>query len=236
MLLAGPHRADLVRGKVSVVGGIVVRMFERCPGAVLVADLVSVQEAAPVVDAHAAAVDLLEQAVGWERVAAWVEFNRLDTLRRFAVARTEADRALGPDDVPQTPSALAALRRLQACVEEEAGRFAAEEIALALNVSPASAHKQLALARDLCGVHRDLGEALQAGEVSGFVASMVATTTRRLPEQARRVIDEAVTADAVELPALVDAVAARRRDRGGGRRGAGEPSHRGEQFFAAQLV
>ncbi len=40
---------------------------------------------------------------------------------------------------------------------------------------------------------------------------MVAATTRRLPEQARRVIDEAVTADAVEQPAGKAIAAARAR-------------------------
>jgi hypothetical protein len=93
------------------------------------------------------------------------------------------------------------LRRLKHSLATEAGKFAAEEIALALNISPTAARKQLALARDLHLVHRDLREALALGQVSGFVASMIAQATRKLPDEARRVIDEAVTCDAVEQPA-----------------------------------
>ena len=186
-------------------------MFDRTPDAQLVADLVRAQETAPEMDAGAAATDLIEQLAAWERVAAWVESQRLDTMRRFAAARTEADRELTAADVPQTPSAQAALRRLRASLAEQAGRYAAEEIALALNLSPTSAHKQLALANDLHAVHRDLREALELGQVSGFVASMIAATTRRLPDAARRHLDEAVTADAAEQPAGKAIAAARAR-------------------------
>jgi hypothetical protein len=134
-----------------------------------------------------------------------VESHRLETIRRFAAARTEADSALahGIEESWSKRSAggQASLRRLKGSLESEAGRFAAEEIALALNISPTSAHKQLSLARDLHLVHRDLREALERGEITGFVASMIAQTTRKLPDDARRVIDEAVTHDAVEQPA-----------------------------------
>jgi len=209
------HDPDSARQKLSVGGGIVVHMFDRCPDAQLVTDLVAVQEAAPVLDPDAAAVDLLEQAVAWDRVAAWVEANRLDTLRRFEAARIDADTALGEEDeavmAERSPAQRGALLRMRANLAAEAGKFAAEEIALALNVSPTSAHKQLTLARDLHAVHLDLGEALELGQVSGFVASMVAAATRRLPDEARRVIDEAVTADAVEQPAGKAIAAARAR-------------------------
>lgn len=166
-------------------------------------------------DADTAAVDLIEQAMAWERVAAWVEYQRLDTLRRFEVARTDSDVALATDFqralATKTPSERAALLRMRADLDSEAGRFAAEEVALALNISSTSARKQLALASDLHEVHRDLGEALDLGQVSGFVASMVAAATRRLPDGARRVIDEAVTADAVQQPAGKAIAAARAR-------------------------
>jgi Domain of unknown function (DUF222) len=190
-------------------------MFDRVPGAELVVDLVAAQSAPAASTADAAAVDLIEQAMAWERVAAWVESQRLDTLRRFETARIAADSALGEDvqeSWSQRPaSERAALRRLQRTLESEAGRFAAEEVALALNISPTAAHRQLLLARDLQEVHRDLGEALELGQVSGFVASMIAQTTRKLPTEARRVLDEAVTADAVEQPAGRAIAAARAR-------------------------
>ena len=166
-------------------------------------------------DADAAAADLIEQAVAWQRVAGWVEWQRLDTLRRFEAARTDSDVALATDFqaalAMKSPSERAALLRLRADLDAEAGKFVAEEVGLALNISPTSAHKQLALARDLHEVHRDLGEALELGQVSGFVASMVAAATRRLPDEARRVLDEAVTADAVEQPAGKAIAAARAR-------------------------
>ncbi len=166
-------------------------------------------------DADAAAVDLIEQLVAWDRVAAWVESQRLDTMRRFQAARTDADTKMCADMqaalATKTPSQRAAVLRMRANLAAEAGKFAAEEVALALNISPTAAHKQLTLANDLHTVHRDLGEALQLGQVSGFVASMVATATRRLPEQARRLLDEAVTADAVEQPAGKAIAAARAR-------------------------
>ena len=115
-------------------------MFDRCPDAQLVTDLVAVQEAAPVLDADAAAVDLLEQAVAWDRVAAWVESQRLDTLRRFEAARIDADTALGEQAqavlAEKSPSQRAALLRMRANLAAEAGKFAAEEVALALNISP----------------------------------------------------------------------------------------------------
>ncbi|MBA2444550.1 MAG: hypothetical protein H0V49_04375, partial [Nocardioidaceae bacterium] len=84
---------------------------------------------------------------------------------------------------------------------------------MALNMSPSSVGKQLLLARDLQTVHSDLGEALQLGQVSPFVASMVASATRKLPDTARRVLDEAVTTDAVELPTGRAIEAARNRVR-----------------------
>ncbi len=179
----------------------------------MVTDLVAAQSTPHVADADSAATDLIEQLMAWDRVAAWVESHRLETMRRFAAARVDADTDLAgvelPADAP--PSARASLARLQANLGEEAGRFAGEEIALALNISPTSAHRQLRLAEDLHGVHRDLGEALELGQVSGFVASMVATATRKLPEHARRLLDEAVTTDAVELPAGKAIDAARTR-------------------------
>jgi hypothetical protein len=160
-------------------------------------------------------VELIEQAMGWERVAAWVESQRLDTLRRFEAARVQADTELGEDveesSVPRSVSQRAALRRLKGTLEAEAGRFAAEEIALALNISVTRAHQQLNLARDLHMVHPHLHAALQAGQVSGFVVSMVAQATRALPSDARRVIDGAVTCDAVEQPAGRAITAARAR-------------------------
>lgn len=188
-------------------------MFDRCPDEQLVTDLVAAQSTPHVADADSAATDLIEQLMAWDRVAAWVESHRLETMRRFAAARVDADTDLSgvelPADAP--PSARASLARLRANLGEEAGRFAGEEIALALNISPTSAHRQLRLAEDLHGVHRDLGEALELGQVSGFVASMVATATRKLPAHARALLDEAVTTDAVELPAgkAIDAARAR---------------------------
>ncbi len=165
-------------------------------------------------DADAAAVDLLEQAMAWDRVSSWVEAQRLDTMRRFQAARTDADTEMCADMkaalATKTPSQRAAVLRMRANLDAEAGKFAAEEVALALNISTA-AHKQLTLAQDLHAVHRDLGEALELGQVSGFVASMVAAATRRLPDEARRLLDEAVTADAVEQPAGKAIAAARAR-------------------------
>ena len=124
--------------------------------------------------------------MAWQRVASWVEWHRLDTMRRFERARVEADRDLAETEQAWrqglTASQRAALTRLESEVEDTAGRFAAEEIALALNLSVASVDKQLRLADDLHDVHRDLGEALEAGQVSGFVAAMVAQATRRLPD------------------------------------------------------
>ncbi len=110
-----------------------------------------------------------------------------------------------------TASQRAALRRLEADLEDSAGRFAAEEIALALNMSVTSVDKQLRLAQDLHSVHRDLGEALELGQVSGFVAAMVAQATRKLPDETRRLLDPAVTSDAIEQPAgrAIDAARAR---------------------------
>lgn len=203
--------------------------------------------------------------MAWQRVSSWVEFQRLDVMRRFELAQIAADRDLvaGTSAAPGAPShggasgqpappvtntygccdstpireaaarldaaldgvgadegAIAmpvsqavALARLEADLDEAAGRFAADEIALALNMSPSSVGKQLLLARDLHTVHSDLGEALQLGQVSPFVASMVASATRKLPDTARRVLDEAVTTDAVELPTGRAIDAARNRVR-----------------------
>ena len=160
-------------------------MFDRVPDAQLVADLVAAQAAAAQLDAGRAAAELIEQLQAWDRVASWVHSRRLDTMRRFEAARVAADTDLAATDDPESLSASqrAARRRLRAGVVEEAGKFAAEEIALVLGISPTSAHKQLALAHDLHEVHRDLGEALELGQVSEFVASMVSEATRRLPEQ-----------------------------------------------------
>jgi hypothetical protein len=190
-------------------------MFDRRPDSQLVADLVAAQAWPEAESAEAAAVELIDQAMAWERVAAWVESQRLDTLRRFEEARVAADSALasGVEEswAGRPPAERAALRRMKRGLESEAGRFAAEELALALNISIARAQQQLTLARDLHGVHRDLREALELGQVSGFVASMVAQATRKLPDTARIAIDEAVTCDAVEQPAGRAITAARAR-------------------------
>jgi hypothetical protein len=190
-------------------------MFDRCPDPQLVTDLVAAQAWPEAESAEAAAVELIDQAMAWERVAAWVESQRLDTLRRFEEARVGADSALASGVekswAGRPPAERAALRRLKRGLETEAGRFAAEEIALALNISVTRAQQQLTLARDLQHVHRDLREALELGQVSGFVASMVAQATRKLPDAARVAIDEAVTSDAVEQPAGRAIAAARAR-------------------------
>jgi hypothetical protein len=142
--------------------------------------------------------------MAWERVAAWVESQRLDTLRRFEDARVDADSALasGVEEswAGRPPAERAALRRLKRGLETEAGRFAAEEVALALNISVTRAQQQLTLARDLQHVHRELREALALDQVSGFVASMVAQATRRLPDAARVAIDDAVTSEPSNSP------------------------------------
>jgi hypothetical protein len=111
-------------------------MFDRCPDPQLVADLVPAQARPEAESADAAAVELIDQAMAWERVAAWVESQRLDTLRRFEEGGVDADSALarGVEEswAARTPAERAALRRLKRGLETEAGRFAAEEIALAL--------------------------------------------------------------------------------------------------------
>jgi len=168
-------------------------MFDRVPDAQLVADLVAAQAAAAQLDAGRAAAELIEQLQAWDRVASWVHSQRLDTMRRFEAARVAADTELADTDLigggqagggqagggqagggsgSLSVSQRAAVRRLRAGLAEEAGRFAGEEIALALHISPTAAHQQLALAHDLHEVHRDLGEALELGQVSEFVASM----------------------------------------------------------------
>ncbi len=181
-------------------------MFDRYPDAHLVGDLVSCRDGSPHDSAASAACALIEEVMGWQAVASWVEWNRLDTMRRFAEARRAADidlvgsDATVPDLSHLTPGQRAAIGRLEADLDDQAGRFAAEELALGLNMSVTSVEKQLTLARDLGEVHRDLGEALEHGQVSGFVAAMVAQATRKLPDEARRALDAAVTVDATEQP------------------------------------
>lgn len=209
------HKGSSTSRELSEAADTLVCMFDRCPDAQLVTDLVAVQKTAPLLDPDAAAADLLEQAMAWERIGSWVESQRLATLRRFEAARTDADVEMCADMraalAEKTSSQRAALLRMRADLDAEAGKFAAEEVALALNISPTSAHKQLVLARDLHTVHRDLGEALELGQVSPFVASMVAAATRKLPDSARRLLDAPVTADATELPAGKAIAAARNR-------------------------
>jgi hypothetical protein len=69
-------------------------MFDRIPDATVVADLVRAQHAPEVGDPDVAAAELIEHLMGWQRVAAWVESQRLDTMRRFAAARTAADETV----------------------------------------------------------------------------------------------------------------------------------------------
>jgi hypothetical protein len=78
----------------SVSSFIIVYMFDRCPGVSLVADLVASRADPPVARSEDAARSLIEQLMAWQRVSAWVEWHRLDTMRRFERARTEADRDL----------------------------------------------------------------------------------------------------------------------------------------------
>lgn len=214
-------------------------MFDRSPDSDLVTDLVAISATAPVADAAAAAADLIEQLMAWQRVACWVEANRLDTMRRFAAARIASDEVeytvlaaeatekltasiaaglAGPDghidevDIAHAVAKAAAAGRLEVPRwRARAGKFVAEEVALALNISPTTAGKQLTLAHDLHEVHPELGYALQTGQLSPAVASLVASATRSLPDDARRLLDDAVTADAVELPAGKAIDAARTR-------------------------
>lgn len=196
-------------------------MFDRYPDAQLVVDLVAVQAGPQPSTAAAAASTLVEEAVAWQRVAAWVEAQRLDTMRRFELARIRADRDLVTEwwaangsaepALPTEPGHRAAVLRLEADCDEQSGRFATEELALALNMSPPATARQLSLARDLHDVHAQLGEALSLGQVSGFVAAMVAQATRQLPDGTRRLLDAPVTDDATELTAgrAIDAARSR---------------------------
>src|SRR4029077_15071297 len=105
-----------------------------------------------------------------------------------AEARTAADRTLQctPD---ASASEEAAVARLQASQAERAGRFATEEVALALNISPTSAAKQLTLAQDLHDAPPEWGEVVELGRGSGFVELMVPRPPRRLSDRARRSLD-----------------------------------------------
>ncbi|MBA2444549.1 MAG: hypothetical protein H0V49_04370 [Nocardioidaceae bacterium] len=69
-------------------------MFDRLPDERLVADLVAVQSSAPTSSAAQAARGLIEELVAWQRVSSWVEFQRLDVMRRFELAGIAADRDL----------------------------------------------------------------------------------------------------------------------------------------------
>jgi hypothetical protein len=131
---ASNRQRNRVGPKLSEACHIFDHMFDRCPDPQLVADLIAAQAWPEADSAAAAAVELIDQAMAWERVAAWVESQRLDTLRRFEEARVAADSALASGVeaswAGRPPAERAALRRLKRGLETEAGRFAAEEIAL----------------------------------------------------------------------------------------------------------
>jgi hypothetical protein len=161
-------------------------MFEERPSAELVGEL---SEAA----AHGCSLAERVHRIGaWERVLHWARAMQALEVAALASGRIELDEAAG------APPA-------------EAGKYVAEEVALARRVSPAAAAPEVAFALDLVDDYPATLAGMLAGRISASAARSIVKACSVLDPTGRRAVDEAIAVEAAELtPGQVRQAVARR--------------------------
>lgn len=134
----------------------------------------------------------VDRIAAWERVIAHAHARQALVIADFASQRACEDRAAG-------------------VTSAEAGKYAAEEVALARRVSPAAAGHQIEFARGLVEHHPATLEALLRGAISMPAARTVVAECELLDAVARRAVDADIALEAPELTAGQVRVAVRRR-------------------------
>jgi hypothetical protein len=133
---------------------------------------------------------LLEVAAAGKRLAAWAESLMLDAVAGFCDRR-------GPDTIPlgrAAPDRTGGVRsvRYGADGTPEVEEFAAEEVAVALTISPGSARNLIGHALDLRHRFPRVRAALASGTVDGFRARIVTTVTTALDHATAARVEEKI--------------------------------------------
>lgn len=134
----------------------------------------------------------IERIAAWERVIAHAHAQQARVIAGFVSQRAAEDRAAG-------------------VCSSDAGKYAAEEVALARRVSPTSAGHQIEFAQGLVAHHPATLAAMLDGAISMPAARTVVTECEVLDPVARRVVDAAIALEATELTPGQVRTAVRRR-------------------------
>lgn len=141
------------------------------PGAQSLADLTAC------FPADSSDADLIEQAIGWDRLAALCAARQADVIAEFVSRRVAT---LGSGEWAS-----------------KATEFAADEIAAALRLNRRAANDKVAFAQDLQRLP-DTHEALEAGNIDARRAQVVCAGTRRVSDQVGRSVEAVVIGLAAE--------------------------------------
>ncbi len=134
-------------------------------------------EAGP--DADSAA-QLIDEIAAWERVIARAHARQSMAIAAFTEQRIREDRQAG-------------------ALTSEAGKYAAEEVALARRVSPSTADRQISFARALTSDHRVTLEAMLSGDVGVSAARTIVKECKVLESEVRRAVDADIAVEARDL-------------------------------------
>ena len=124
-------------------------------------------------DAELPDAELVDAAVGFDRLIAWASARQSAVLAEFA--RRGGDGSIRP---------------VTAAVP--AREWAADEIAMALTVSPGSARVRLAVAARLDGALRATRDLLEAGRICPSRARLIADRVALLPDQVATAVQDRV--------------------------------------------
>lgn len=123
---------------------------------------------------------LLDEIAAWERVIAHAHARQAVAVASFAEERTRLDKQAG------APSSLA-------------GKYAAEEVALARRVSPTTAGDQIIFATGLVRDHQATLKAMVSGRLGVSAARTIVKECEVLERDARRSVDSDMAVEALEL-------------------------------------
>ncbi len=124
---------------------------------------------------------LIDEIAAWERVIARAHARQSMAIARFTEQRIREDRTAG-------------------AWSSQAGKYAAEEVALARRVSPSTAQHQISFATALTSDHHKATlEAMLSGNVGVSAARTIVKECEVLEPEARRAVDADIAVEAREL-------------------------------------
>lgn len=142
--------------------------------------------------APASAAEQIDRIALWERVITHAQAQQAQVIAAYASRRADEDHAAGAFD-------------------SEAGKYAAEEIALARRVSPTTASYHIAFAQGLVEHHRATLRAMLSGTISMPAARTIVAECQMLEPADRRTVDTDISLEAAELTPGQVRTAVRRR-------------------------